>query len=65
MLSDAAKKLVESFQKRKNLYEDMASSSAIGFVTSEQIEHKNTALMYLSKAKLMKELIEEVCKVGV
>lgn len=65
MLSDAAKKLVESFQKRKNLYESMAASAAIGFVTSDNQEHKNSALGYLDKAQLMKELIEEVCKVGV
>ena len=65
MFSDAAKQLVESFQQRKNGYESMAASSAIGFVTSDNIEHKNTALMYLGKAQLMKELIEETCMAGV
>ena len=65
MLSDAAKQLVDSFQKRKNSYESMAASSAISFVTSDNMEHKNTALMYLGKAQLMRELIEETCKAGV
>jgi demethoxyubiquinone hydroxylase (CLK1/Coq7/Cat5 family) len=65
MLSDAAKKLVESFQKRKNNYENMAASSAIGFVTSDNLEHKNTALMYLAKAALVEELIQETCRAGV
>ena len=65
MLSDAAKQLVDSFQKRKNSYESMAASSAISFVTSDNIEHKNTALLYLAKATLVEELIQETCKAGV
>jgi hypothetical protein len=66
MLSDAAKQLVESFEKRKRIYENMAASAAIGFVNnSDKQEHKFEALAYLSKAQIMKEIIEETCRAGV
>lgn len=63
--SDAARKLVESFEKRKRSYESMAASSAISFVTSDKAEHKFDALAYLSKAQIMTEIIEETCMAGV